>query len=225
MDVPSTVFEVGTVVGGLLPGVVFAGVRTWLRGYSWSDQTTSARLVSAIVVSVLLDSVYLLIGGALLVPLLQDPGQQALKHPSQVGATVFVGVAAVPTVLAFALHFRPVWRRPSWGKFPQWFMLPHRVTAFESTPTAWDKIAPTMTGKWVRVLMPDNRRVAGWVSARSFVSSYPQARDLYIQQQFTIDANGNIGPRVPDTAGVWLSIVDGCIVEWLDEPNANEERQ
>lgn len=223
MDIPSTAFEVGVLIAGLLPGVVFAAVRTWLRGYSWADQAPFARVTNAIVVSVLLDSVYLLGAGAVLVPFLRDPTSEAVKHPELTGVAIFLGVAAVPTLIALAMHFRPVWRVPSWNWWPAKLKLPHRATAFESTPTAWDKAAPGMAGKWVRVLLPNGRRVAGWMSGRSFLSSYPQPRDIYIQEQFEVDERGVIGARVPNTAGVWLAIPDGCIVEWLeDKPTGSE---
>ncbi len=61
------------------------------------------------------------------------------------------------------------------------------------------------------------------MSGKSFVSTYPQPRDIYIQEQFTISADGSIGDRIPNTGGVWLSITDGSIVEWINEPEGDTD--
>ncbi|WP_285036586.1 DUF6338 family protein [Plantibacter sp. ME-Dv--P-095] len=223
MAIPTTMFGILALVALVVPGIVFAGVRAWLRGYKWSDQTAASRVLDAVLVSVILDALYLWAFGALLAPILNDPQGELIANPSSLGfATVVLGLA-IPAGIAFAWHADMTWTKPAWGWWPSWVQIPRRRSSFESTPTAWDKVAPRHSDVWVKIRLPNGERVAGWMSGKSFVSTYPQPRDIYIQEQFTISADGSIGDRIPNTGGVWLSITDGSIVEWINEPEGDTD--
>lgn len=221
MTLPESMFGVVALVALVIPGVVFAGVRSWLRGFKWSDQTASTRILDALLVSVVLDAVYLWLFGKLLVPFLANPRPELAAHPAQAGFLATLLGVIIPAALALGWHADVAWRPLRWHWWPSWIRF-RRRTAHESTPTAWDKAAPRKTDVWVKVLLPSGERVAGWVSGESFVSTYPHSRDIYIQEQFAVDESGTIGERLENTAGVWLSIPDGAIVEWL-YPNSEDE--
>jgi hypothetical protein len=216
MVVPDSWVGVAVMVVLVIPGVVHAGVRTWLRGYRWSDQSTGTRLLEAVVVSVLLDAVYLALIGARLAPWIADPQRMLREHPAAAGIGVLLTAVVVPAALAVGMHAEVRFDRPAHPRIPPWVPIPHRKTAYESTPTAWDRAAPGRGDTWVRVLLPSGERVGGWMSGDSHVSTFPQQRDMYIQEQFEINADGTFGNRVPGTAGIWLAVTDECIVEWLE---------
>lgn len=221
MAIPTDLIGVFVVVALVVPGTVFGGVRTWLRGHRWSDQTTASRVLEAVLVSVILDAVYLWVIGSWLAPWIVEPRSMLGRAPATSGLAVLLMVVVVPAALAFCLHadlrLVPLAERGPAARV----RVPRRRTAFESAPTAWDKVAPTRGDRWVRVLLPSGERVGGWMSSESYVSTFPHARDMFIQEQFTVDADGRFGQRVVGTSGIWLAITDGCIVEWLE--NGPEE--
>ncbi len=70
-------------------------------------------------------------------------------------------------------------------------------------PTAWDYIFSQSTGSWVLITLADGSTVAGVFSARSFASSDPSDRDLYLEQLYEVEDDGLWQP-VPMNRGVWI---------------------
>lgn len=54
-------------------------------------------------------------------------------------------------------------------------------------PTAWDWKFGGMIGSWVVVTLKDGSQVAGWFGQRSFASSDPKERDLYVERVYRVD--------------------------------------
>lgn len=221
MVVPDSAIGVAILLALVVPGVLYAAVRLWLRGFRWTDQNVSTRVFDAVLVSVVLDAVYLVVLGDDLVAFASAPRASFEREPRLVGGYLLGLGVLIPSAAAFVLHFRPRWWRPDWRWLarPQfrWIRLPvGRATAYESIPTAWDKVAQTMVDTWVKVQLPDGRRVGGWMSVKSFVSTYPQSRDIFVEVQFEVLADGTFGGRIEGSRGVWVSVPEGAVVEWLD---------
>ena len=70
--------------------------------------------------------------------------------------------------------------------------------------TAWDYIFSRRRPVWILVTMTDGSTVAGYFGPRSFASSDPRGRDLYIESVFVADDNGP-WHEVPMNAGVWIA--------------------
>jgi hypothetical protein len=70
-------------------------------------------------------------------------------------------------------------------------------------PTAWDYVFSQSAGSWVLITLADGSTVAGVFSARSFASSEPSHRDLYLEQIYEIEDDGPWQP-VPMNRGVWI---------------------
>ncbi|WXJ78524.1 hypothetical protein MTMBA_06010 [Moorella thermoacetica] len=71
-------------------------------------------------------------------------------------------------------------------------------------PTAWDyRFYETNKPVWVLVTMKDGSQVAGLFGSRSFASSEPGERDLYIQEVFRIDGD-EPWQRVPESDGILI---------------------
>ena len=58
-------------------------------------------------------------------------------------------------------------------------------------PTAWDWKFSNMPGSWVLVVLKDGTQFAGFCGTRSFMSSDPAERDLYIEKVFDVDEENN----------------------------------
>jgi hypothetical protein len=118
-------------------------------------------------------------------------------------ATWSLVVLVVLPVLAGAAAAAAVrLRRPRWLATTFDFMgLAPQVT----TPDAWQWHFGQRRPHFVRVHLKDRRVVLGYLGSRSFSSSDPSRRDLYLERQYT-PAEGKVyGPAVPASEGVWIS--------------------
>ncbi|QHC68964.1 DUF6338 family protein [Rathayibacter sp. VKM Ac-2801] len=180
--------------------------------------------------SIALDAAYLVVAGEELIRLAADPRAAVLREPRAAGWWILVLGVLVPAALGSALHVRLRWWRPPWRVLRRrglgWVRVPAgRTTAYESVPTAWDKVAAGRVDSWVCAELPDGRRVGGWFSSDSFVSTSTRSRDMYIEEQFSVREDGTLGERIEDTAGVWVSLPDHSLVEWRTAPEAGTDRR
>jgi hypothetical protein len=215
VTLPTTAFGLVVMLALVLPGAVYSSVRTAVAGHRPVDREISSRLLIAVTAGTLLDSVYLLVLGPSLKTLTEHSASGMPQHPRLLGLGVLVGCVLIPATVAFLVHGRPHWGRvglPVLRHVP----LPVRGTAFEPTPTAWDKIAPTKGGKWVRIRIGEGKWVGGWFGTNSFVSTYPEPPDIFIEDAHHVDEEGAIGAAVASSAGLWLKLREGDIVEWLN---------
>lgn len=179
----------------------------------------------AIAVSVLLDALYLIFFNDLVFKGLAVFGDKdesvKLADPAAVGAVVLVFGILIPALLA-ALYYRHFigWRKPFGSLFGlsllSWIKLPYSKLGYSRVPSSWDFAAPTRANKWVRVKKLDGSWIGGWFTGGSFVSGYPEPRDIFINEQWHLGTDGAFGAVIPNTAGVWVSIEDGDIVEWIN---------
>lgn len=107
MPVPTSAFGVAVVVVMVVPGLVFGLVRRGLRGFQYDDLTLDARIAQAVVISVTLDALYVVTGGAWLASLVTFSGAEtAIEAPVPLGIAILVGAVALPALLA-ALRYSP----------------------------------------------------------------------------------------------------------------------
>jgi hypothetical protein len=218
VDVPTDAFGVLALVVLVLPGIVWVSVRTAVRGRLANDADVAGRVLQALVISVTLDAVYLLALGPAAVDRLiataDDPNAAGARTTA---AAVLVLGVAVPALLAYLVHGEPVWK-PVHPRAPKWLKIPRRTTTQQSTPTAWDRAAPELGGRWIRIRLADGKWIGGWYGNGSYISTYPEPHDIYVSDQHDVAADGMIGDQVPGTAGFWVALKDGDIVEWINPP-------
>lgn len=216
MNVPTDAFGVLALVVLVLPGVVWVAVRTAVRGRRPNDADVAGRVLQALVISVALDAAYVLALGPTAVDRLtaaaDDPGAQSVRTTA--AAILILGVG-IPALLAYLLHGEPAWRRVH-PRAPAWLKIPRRTTAQRSTPTAWDRAAPNLGGTWIRIRLGDGKWIGGWYGNGSYISTYPEPHDIYVSDQHDVAPDGTIGVQIPDTAGFWVTLKDGDVVEWLN---------
>jgi len=201
----------------VLPGFVFATVRRRLQGPTPADGDFAYRLLTAIVVGAVLDATYVLVGGRHLTSVLADRGSWQ-QHPRQ---AVLLGLAllvVVPALLAFLDD------RRRHGRFDIPLMGGKRLRLqytgqYDPTPTAWDYIAEPRAGTFVRVQQEGGSWVGGWFGTESFLSVWPEPRDLFIESQWRIGSDGAFVEKLEGTRGVYVSCSGNVIVEWIKPPD------
>ncbi len=198
------------------PGIVFEVARTRLTGYGPRDREVATRIVQAVLVSVIFDLLYLTIFGQMAVHAVDSEGDGLQGNPRRLGLTALGLGIVVPAIVAQVVYGGVAFRRPAHRRLRWLPPLPHlRQTPYERTPTAWDRAAVDLCGHWVRVRLADGKWVGGWYSGNSYVSTYPEPRDIYIEDQHEIAQDGSIGAQIPNTAGVWVPVSDTTLVEWI----------
>jgi hypothetical protein len=75
VDVPGTLFQLAVLLLLVMPGVVFAAVRSRLRGPTPDDRDTGVRVLRAMMVSAALDTIYAFALGPHFVSLANDDGR------------------------------------------------------------------------------------------------------------------------------------------------------
>lgn len=207
MPFPTTAFGVVAVVTLLVPGLVHELVRRELRGFRYDDLTIDARVAQALVVSVVLDAAYLTVAGPHVHDVLSFTGDTVvMKQPVLLGVSTLIGALGVPALLAAVRYspyrLRPRTLAPAAGspfrrlrasiarKFPLHF---ERKIFYAGVPTAWDWGATSPAARMVRVRLPDGRYVGGLFGPGSYVSTYPEPRDLYISHQYHFEEDGSFG--------------------------------
>lgn len=215
VNIPTDAYGIGILLALLLPGVVWISVRGALKGRLAHDKDTAARILQALVVSAVLDTVYLIILGDWIVDQVSKAANGTFDTPRLSALGLLFLAVLIPAVLAYLVYARIQWRRPTWRGLGWLPPLPLSGSGYESTPTAWDKVAPILGGHWIRVRIGEGKWVGGWYGADSFVSTYPEPRDIYIEDQHYIDESGKIMEETEGSAGVWVSVREGDIVEWV----------
>lgn len=213
MTVPANAYGVAVLLVLVLPGVVWTSVRTAVRGRLPHDRDVTARVLQALAISAVLDTVYVVVFGSALVDGLRAGVRGQSAHPRLGAAGLLLLAVVVPAALAYLAHGRPTWRAV---KTPVGVVrLPLSASGYDTAPTAWDKKAPGLGGHWIRIRVADRTWVGGWFGNDSYVSTYPEPRDLYVEEQHHVDSSGVIGPPVEGSAGFWLALKEGDTVEWV----------
>ncbi|MGY1603108.1 DUF6338 family protein [Geodermatophilus sp. SYSU D00815] len=228
VSVPSSLLQVVALLVLVVPGIVFAAVRRRLKGPVPEDRDFSVRLSRAIAVSVLLDLIYVAALGPMLVrrygERVADPGNLTdwVDDILPLSGLAFALLLAVPTVLAFALQIRlrrPHLRRDAWSPL-------YLAPVYHPTPTAWDRAAPTNADCFIRIRTSEGTWVGGWVGSggRSFVSTYPEPRDIFIEYEWELDDEGVFKRPVYGSRGIFVPLTGSERVSWVKWPAPEEEQ-
>ncbi|WP_078868919.1 DUF6338 family protein [Streptomyces sp. NRRL B-1347] len=199
---PGTVQQLAIVVLLVLPGTTYLFAREGFLGIREAEQESGNRILRALGVGVLLDTVYLIAAGPQLVRLLRGDRKAPLAgvgdHPRVFGLCLLLLAVAVPALVAL-VEARWVRRR--------------RAALHERTPTAWDALFQDRGVCYVRVRLKNGGWAGGWYGTRSRASAYPQPGDLFLESQYRMEADGSFGPRLPQTGGLYVRASDLDLVE------------
>ncbi|MBW0252697.1 DUF6338 family protein [Cellulomonas sp. PS-H5] len=100
----------------------------------------------------------------------------------------------------------------------------------QAAPRPWDHAFGRVGDGWVRVQLADGRWLGGWYGARSFASSHPDPRELYVEEAWVLDENGAFTGRLHAPGGTVISCADAIAVDFLpstrdDRPGARHDRE
>jgi Family of unknown function (DUF6338) len=164
--------------------------------------------------SLILDSIYLLLAGDSIKSWVSQDSNQFPSEPRQLSLAVLILGALIPTCLAYVFHGKLTLRRKQlFGRVN--IQYPVAGTGYSRVDTAWDWAGPSLGDTWVRVRLDEGTWVGGWYGGRSFTSSYPEPHDIFIEHQYILDNQGRFLEEIPNSAGVWVSIKDGAVIEWV----------
>jgi hypothetical protein len=136
----------------IVPGFIYQGTRSRLRGPTPDEHEMGVRVLRALAGSALAALVYLSILGPALTKSVARP-VDALEHPREVAIVLILLIFVGPIVAAFTVHVGRTWRLyPDLG-------VQERLTLYIPTPTAWDFGSDHTRGGFVRVLSKEG----GWI--------------------------------------------------------------
>ncbi|GHE83375.1 hypothetical protein GCM10017786_13070 [Amycolatopsis deserti] len=223
--VANTSYQLLTIVALLLPGVVFGSTLQRLRGPTPEDKDASTKILRAIAVGAGFDVIYALILGPLIVDLAKPtPGSANgilsafARSPREVAFWTLILAGVIPALAAYVVHLQATIRenpqkKKSWARLWAAFQ-----NTYRTVPTSWDYIAGVRGGCFVRIRLADGEYIGGWVGAESYVSGYPESRDIFISSQWAVNKDGVFLHKIEDTLGFYLAIPDGAVVEWVGRP-------
>lgn len=225
MTLPTTFFGIFALLALLLPGVVYSAVRTANQGFTAADRVLGERILQAILTSVVLDAFYLIVLGNWLAPMVKVGEKVIIQRPGQVGWALLVLGVIIPALAGLVMYGRvPLIRmlvQAIGNRAPGWLVNVLPKTGYNSTPTAWDWVSVRKGGRWVRILTGEGRWLGGWFADESFVSVYPEPRDIYLAVQWIMSPEGEFVEQAKGASGVWLSLENAQLVEWT-EPTADD---
>lgn len=223
MEVPTSGFTVAALIVLALPGIVYAGIRRWLRGELHEDRNFGVALARGVVLSILFAISYLLISDGSFPVELDAEGNVIVHDWKAMGLIVLVFFIGMPAGLALTILHRDI----RWVAFEVrwlcWLRYPIPASGHETVATAWDFAVRKNQAAWVRICRGNKEWVGGWVTRGSYSTTYPDAPSIYIDQQFVMLEDGQIGEPLLGT-GVWVSIVETDVVSWQRVEGATNER-
>lgn len=143
----------------------------------------------------------------------------ALQEPGMLQAFAWISLILIgPAIFGFVLGVAA--QREWFTRFANWFGL----AVVHIIPTAWDWRFSSIPrdGMFVMVTLASGERVAGLFKDRSFASSDTGERDVYIEEEYTVSAEGVWEAR-PERVGVLISAKEIRYIEfWSSQVMATQ---
>ncbi len=217
-----------TLVAVLIPGFVFQGVQRNRIGPSPEDRDIGPRLIRALAFSVGFLAIYLVCLGGRFTDRLTRPDHR-FDDPRSIGLTALILVFIVPAAAGhlaasfitrrrfnqtgfwstFFRRAQPVRGELTWRK-----ALLSNETDYSPIPTAWDYATERIeVGSFIRVLNSDGAWLGGRVSGAAFFTGYPEPRDIFIDETWSITDDGTFDEPLPGPTGAWIPCSDAALVQ------------
>ena len=90
--------------------------------------------------------------------------------------------------------------------------VPHAITS------AWDWRFSGLPECLMTLTLKDGSRVYGWCGARSFIGSDPRSRDLFIEQVYDVDEQGNWVLKTKDKS-IYIATGEVRMIEFIPRPD------
>ena len=179
--------QLSIILGYLVPGIIILYVRAqFLTGRigPHKDALLSYFTLSIIFLTIMNAGVLLITGNS-------DPLPDQTRYWLPIlllGASVFGALVGLNASLGLMRRLLGYLR----------LSLPHALDS------AWDWRFSRFPASLMTVTLKDGSRVSGWCGENSFIGSDPKDRDLYIEQVYDVDEDGNWALKTPDK-GIYIA--------------------
>jgi hypothetical protein len=128
------------------------------------------------------------------------------SHAIQFVLLWFVVLVISPIVLGLSIGFisQKGWIRK--------FLQKIGINTLHPVSAAWDYYFSSAKPVWILITLQDDSEIAGFWGGRSFASSDPDTKDIYIQSVYRVVEDGS-WKKVERTAGIW---VDGKLIKSIE---------
>ncbi|MDP4512028.1 DUF6338 family protein [Nonomuraea turcica] len=204
---PTTFMQVMIVILLVLPGVSYQFVRERLRGLAPGHKELGERVLRALTAGIVLDTVYVVLGGEWLVRLFYDRQQgwlaDAATNPRLAALAALLLLVVIPAGSAWLVG---------------WLAVRGTGSAYKPTPTAWDDAFSKRAHCFVRARLKSGHWVGGWYGERSFASGYPQSADVYLQTAWALSKAGRFEHSLPYSGGVYIRMDEVECLDFIEAP-------
>lgn len=97
-----------------------------------------------------------------------------------------------------------------------------RLLFMDPTPAAWDAYFGLKEACWILIRLKNGESIGGWYSVKSYASAYPE-KDLYIEQVWKRNAEGQFEEKINQTKGMWISKDSIEYLEFFDSEGSNDD--
>lgn len=88
-----------------------------------------------------------------------------------------------------------------------------RGRVLHPTPTGWDFFFGKGIPCWILFHLKSGEKLGGFYGINSFTSSFPQEKDIYVQEIWKVDADGRFLERVDRTGGAIINFEQCKLIE------------
>ncbi|MFD5494378.1 DUF6338 family protein [Streptomyces sp. NPDC127091] len=182
-------------------------VRERARGLAPRHKDLGERILRAVTAGIVLDTVYVLLGGPWLVRLVYDRHRGwltgAADHPREAALAAVLLLVILPAGAAWLVS---------------WSGSRGSRSAHESIPTAWDATFRRRGHCLVRARLKSGYWVGGWYGETSYASSYPEAADLYLQTAWAVSGTGRFERPLEQSDGLYIRMDDVELLDFIEIP-------
>lgn len=191
----------------VVPGSVVQFTRTRLRGPIPDDSSATRAVIRVLSASTALTAAYLVTVGPYLGHLILRAAHQVRDgqpptHLRQLGVWAALLLFGVPALVAATDHLR----------ISRGFNLRF---AYDPTPRALDFAFRSRGPCYVRILTTTNTWLGGYFGSDSFISSYPEPREIFLESAYRMGTDGRFEEQQPLT-GIYVRCDDVRSIEIID---------
>lgn len=225
---PETWAQAAVVLTLVVPGFVYRASWQAVAGPDPARSDFGTRVLHAMVATALFAGTYAAVFGPAVAGYAREPGQ-ALDDVRGLALTFVALALGVPWAsarIAFSVVTSRRYRR----------LVVRALTALriraphQAAPCPWDHAFGRVREGWVRVQFADGRWLGGWYGARSFASSHPDPRELFVEEAWVVDEDGAFTGRVHAPGGIVIACTDAIAVDFSPSdrdtrPGAEDDRE
>lgn len=209
-----------TVLLIVIPGFVYQGLLSRLRGPKPGDGELGTRILRSLAASGLFALFYVIAFGSFMTATTVSSPETYRNHPVIAALVLLALIFVIPSGVAILQHAVAVKRLNRNLPWKDYFRV------YDPTPTAWDYAVNRVGPGYVRVLTKDGKWIGGYAGEVSYYTSYPEAREIFVERAWELDENGDFLEEVNGTAGRWIQCSDALLVEFVrpdDQQSSSEQ--